>query len=182
MERLSSPGKKRHRWQTTARSVFTFLQAGYTQCNSSSWNHSTVHIGLKVRGNALNSYVGCAGFESRPGHQLSWQVFFFSFPQPLQVNTGIIPRLGHSFQTLSDSPVMSYHLSLYTFRTESVLKDTMGRKNTLETQWTLRHSPTLWPLKTQSKSGLLYDWWFTANQFFLEPSPLRFTTRDFFSA
>jgi hypothetical protein len=28
---------------------------------------------------------------------------------------------------------------------------------------------------------LLSDWWFTANQFFLAPSPLRIMTRDFFN-
>jgi hypothetical protein len=31
-----------------------------------------------------------------------------------------------------------------------------------------------------SQSRLLYNWWFTANQFVLAPSPLRFTTRFFF--
>jgi hypothetical protein len=31
-----------------------------------------------------------------------------------------------------------------------------------------------------SKSKLLYNWRFTANQFVLEPGPLRLTTRDFF--
>jgi hypothetical protein len=37
-------------------------------------------------------------------------------------------------------------------------------------------------LKLQSKLKLLYDQRFTANQFFLAPSPLRLMTRDFFSA
>jgi hypothetical protein len=31
-----------------------------------------------------------------------------------------------------------------------------------------------------SESELLCDWWFTADQFVLAPSPLRLTTRDFF--
>jgi hypothetical protein len=31
-----------------------------------------------------------------------------------------------------------------------------------------------------SKSKLLYDWWFTGNQFVLSPSPLGLTIRDFF--
>jgi hypothetical protein len=33
---------------------------------------------------------------------------------------------------------------------------------------------------TESESQLLYDWRFTANQFFLAPSPLKITTRNFF--
>jgi hypothetical protein len=33
---------------------------------------------------------------------------------------------------------------------------------------------------SMSESELLYDWRFTANQFVLAPSPLRFTTGDFF--
>jgi hypothetical protein len=35
--------------------------------------------------------------------------------------------------------------------------------------------------KSESESEWLYDWRFTANQFVLAPSPLRFTTRDFFA-
>jgi hypothetical protein len=35
-------------------------------------------------------------------------------------------------------------------------------------------------LKAESESELLYDWRFTANQFVLERSPLRFTIRDLF--
>jgi hypothetical protein len=35
--------------------------------------------------------------------------------------------------------------------------------------------------ESESESELLYDWRFTANQFVLEPSPLRITIRDFFS-
>jgi hypothetical protein len=34
---------------------------------------------------------------------------------------------------------------------------------------------------TQSKLQLLYDSWFTANHFVLTSSPLRLTTRDYFS-
>jgi hypothetical protein len=36
------------------------------------------------------------------------------------------------------------------------------------------------PRGSKSKSKLLYDWPFTANQFVLAPCPLRPTTRDFF--
>jgi hypothetical protein len=32
---------------------------------------------------------------------------------------------------------------------------------------------------TKSEPELLYDWWFTANQLVLAPSPLRLPTRDF---
>jgi hypothetical protein len=35
--------------------------------------------------------------------------------------------------------------------------------------------------KSKSKSELLYDWWFTANQFVLTSRHLRITTRDFFN-
>jgi hypothetical protein len=35
------------------------------------------------------------------------------------------------------------------------------------------------PTSTRSKSKLLYDWQFTANQFVSASSPLRLTTRDF---
>jgi hypothetical protein len=35
-------------------------------------------------------------------------------------------------------------------------------------------------LKSNSKSKLLYDWWFTANQFVLASSLLRLTTRGIF--
>jgi hypothetical protein len=34
--------------------------------------------------------------------------------------------------------------------------------------------------ESNSKPELLYDWWFTANQFIFAPSPLRLMTRDFF--
>jgi hypothetical protein len=42
---------------------------------------------------------------------------------------------------------------------------------------------TLDLLKTESESEskLLYDWWFTAHQFVLAPSPIKLTARIFFS-
>jgi hypothetical protein len=44
------------------------------------------------------------------------------------------------------------------------------------------NSPIQSPVSSdpKSKSKLLYDWWFTANQFVLASSPLRPTTRDIF--
>jgi hypothetical protein len=47
-----------------------------------------------------------------------------------------------------------------------------------------RHSwatsyPSTFKSESQSQSELLYDWKFTANQFFLETSPLRLTTSNF---
>jgi hypothetical protein len=42
----------------------------------------------------------------------------------------------------------------------------------------LSEYPSYWVFK--SKSKLLYDWRFTANQFVLTSSPLKPTTRDFF--
>jgi hypothetical protein len=46
-------------------------------------------------GNALDLYSGGAGFESQPGHRLSWQRFFCGFPQSLQVNAGTFRWSGH---------------------------------------------------------------------------------------
>jgi hypothetical protein len=45
----------------------------------------------------------------------------------------------------------------------------------------LRNSPYSPCKLSQSESVLLYDWWFTANQFVLAPSPLRLAARTFFS-
>jgi hypothetical protein len=46
--------------------------------------------------------------------------------------------------------------------------------------WTLNSTYSQSQSESESESELLYDWWFTANQFVLAPSPLRLTTRDFF--
>jgi hypothetical protein len=46
--------------------------------------------------------------------------------------------------------------------------------------WMAAGSQLTHEVKSVSKSELLYDWRFTANQFVLAPSPLRFTTRDLF--
>jgi hypothetical protein len=42
-----------------------------------------------------------------------------------------------------------------------------------------RHCPEVNWHQSQSQSDLIYDWWFTTNQFVLAPSPLRPTTRIF---
>jgi hypothetical protein len=44
--------------------------------------------------------------------------------------------------------------------------------------WRLKTQPTQ---MSESESQLLYDWWFTANQFVLEPSLLRLMTSNFFN-
>jgi hypothetical protein len=45
------------------------------------------------RHNSLDLYSWGARFESRPEHRISWQAF--CFPQPLQENSGTVPKLGH---------------------------------------------------------------------------------------
>jgi hypothetical protein len=44
-------------------------------------------------GNALQLYSTGARFESRPGHQVTWEILR-GFPQSLQENDGLAPRLG----------------------------------------------------------------------------------------
>jgi hypothetical protein len=47
-------------------------------------------------GDALGSYSGDAGFESRPGHRISRLRFFAVFLQSLQINAGIVSGLDHA--------------------------------------------------------------------------------------
>jgi hypothetical protein len=58
--------------------------------------------------------------------------------------------------------------------------DGMDKDINLEGKWkSLALKKEDWK-RPKSKSELLYDWRFKANQFVLAPSPSRLTTRDFF--
>jgi hypothetical protein len=61
------------------------------------------------------------------------------------------------------------------------LKDRFGDQHLGATYRNRLKTRTHRDYPAKSKSGLLYDWRFTANQFILAPSPFRLTTRDFFS-
>jgi hypothetical protein len=77
------------------------------------------------RGNALDLYSRIAMFESRPGYRLSWQVYR-GVPQFLEVNIGIVFRLGHdrflSYPLKFTIHQQSCHPTLCSLDTESVVK------------------------------------------------------------
>jgi hypothetical protein len=52
--------------------------------------------------------------------------------------------------------------------------ESLTRKRRLHSDWLLRITTD-----SESESELLYDWWFTTDQFVLTTSPLRFTTSNF---
>jgi hypothetical protein len=58
-------------------------------------------------GNVLNSYWRGGLFESWPGHQLSWLIFFVLFLRPSRQIPGVVPRLhlNHFHQVSSSSSV-----------------------------------------------------------------------------
>jgi hypothetical protein len=69
-------------------------------CSVTKQNDNTFKQDLDVEqrrctGKVLNLYSGSARFQSRPGHWLTWRGIFSDFPQSLQVNSGIVPRMGH---------------------------------------------------------------------------------------
>jgi hypothetical protein len=71
---------------------------------------STERRGLVV--NTATSYLGSAGFKSRPGDRISSLIFFRSFPQFLQANAGRVPKIGHG-RFLPNPFEFIIHLSPY---------------------------------------------------------------------
>lgn len=70
-----------------------------------------------ISGNTAAFYSESAGFESQPGHWLSWMRVFRDFPNSLQVNVGIVLRSGNDCLLPNTFKLINVHSSSDTTET-----------------------------------------------------------------